>query len=138
MDVMQKVCELGEAVVQCDAFQRMRQAEDAVAADVEASHLLDAFAQYTQQMQEAMTQDGAADTINRLREKCIETEGKIRANEKLVDLMSAQQDFQALFSQINAVLKYYITGEEASGEGGCGGSCATCGGCGHSHVHDGE
>ena len=52
---------------------------------------------------------------------------KIAENEVISAYIEANKEFDLLVQQVNAVLSYFITGQEA--EGGCTGSCATCGGC---------
>lgn len=136
MDVMKKACELGEAIVASDAYQRLRQAEDAVNADVEASGLLTSFQDKTMKLEDAMEEAGAEEKIRALRDECMDLEEQIRKNELLLEMMAAQSAFQELFSQINAVLKFYVTGEETSAESSCGGNCESCSaGCGHHHHH---
>ena len=52
---------------------------------------------------------------------------KLAENEIVAEYMEANKAYEALVKRVNGVLGYYINGEEP--EGGCSGSCSTCGGC---------
>jgi len=47
------------------------------------------------------------------------------------DLNNAREGFANLINQVNSVLRFIVTGEMEQNEGGCSGSCETCGGCGN-------
>lgn len=53
---------------------------------------------------------------------------KIAQNKIIADYIEANKAFELLVQQVNAVLSYFITGQEAEG-GSCSGSCSTCSGC---------
>ena len=53
---------------------------------------------------------------------------KIAQNKVIADYIEANKAFELLVQQVNAVLSYFITGQEAEG-GSCSGSCSTCSGC---------
>ena len=48
-------------------------------------------------------------------------------NKNIAAYVDAQQNFSDLMSKINGILGYYVSGKDS--EGGCTGSCSTCGGC---------
>jgi len=47
----------------------------------------------------------------------------------IVALTEARGEFTGLINQVNQVLQFIVTGRMDDPEGGCSGSCATCGGC---------
>lgn len=53
---------------------------------------------------------------------------KIMKNDIIASYVAANKELDALVEQVNAVLAYYITGEEENGHS-CGGNCSSCGGC---------
>ena len=53
---------------------------------------------------------------------------KIVDNKLISDYIEASRDFDNMVNQVNAVLSYFITGQESS-EGGCSGNCSGCSSC---------
>lgn len=55
---------------------------------------------------------------------------KIMENDIIAAYVAANKELDLLIEQVNAVLAYYITGEEQhSHEGGCSGNCSGCSSC---------
>lgn len=53
---------------------------------------------------------------------------KIVKNELIAEYIEASREFDNMVQQVNAVLSYFITGQE-SAEGGCSGNCSGCSSC---------
>ena len=53
---------------------------------------------------------------------------KIAGNKLIAEYIEASKEFDMMVQQVNAVLSYFITGEEAA-EGGCSGNCSGCSSC---------
>ena len=53
---------------------------------------------------------------------------KIAKNPLIAEYLEANREFENMVNQVNAVLEYFITGQESS-EGGCSGNCSGCSSC---------
>ena len=53
---------------------------------------------------------------------------KAAANKLIAEYIEASREFDNMVNQVNAVLSYFITGQEAA-EGGCSGNCSSCSSC---------
>ena len=54
---------------------------------------------------------------------------KIAKNPLIAEYLEANREFENMVNQVNAVLEYFITGQEANNGGGCGGNCSSCKSC---------
>lgn len=128
MDPIMKAKELGEAI-QADArYEAFMQAEAARENDAELQALLKSF----NETRDALVSERQSENADEA--KCAALNESVRGfyneiveNETMSQFVAAKQEMDALVSQVNGIINFYITGEEPSSS--CGGSCGSCGGC---------
>ena len=129
-DVFLKTRELGEALLHSDEYKAVKQAEDRAMANQEASEAVGRYLELRGKMEEMMSaQTKDWDEVRRVTEEIDECKQKMDAIDDLNTLNEARDRFSELINQINSVLRFIVTGEMSADEGGCSGSCSTCGGC---------
>ena len=129
-EVFQKTRELGEALLHSDEYKAVKLAEDKAMANQEASEAVGRFLELRGKMEEMMSaQTKDWDEVRRITEQIDECKEKMDSIDVLNELNEARDRFSDLINQINSVLRFIVTGEMNSEEGGCSGSCSTCNGC---------
>ena len=127
-NVFAKTRELGEALLESDAYLKMKAAEDKAMANQEASSTMAEFLEKRTELQ-AMMQSENPDpgAMKRLSEEMDGIQDRLQMIDDIVALTEARNEFNSLIGQINQVLQFIVTGrmEESS----CGGDCGSCGGC---------
>ena len=127
-NVFAKTRELGEALLESDAYLKMEAAEDKAMANQEASSTMAEFLEKRTELQ-AMMQSENPDpgAMKRLSEEMDGIQDRLQMIDDIVALTEARNEFNSLIGQINQVLQFIVTGrmEESS----CGGDCGSCGGC---------
>ena len=128
--IFAKTRELGEALLNSEAYQKMKDAEEKAMQNVEAAEMMAKYLEKRGQIQEMMEEenpDPAA--MQRLSNEMDEIQERLQMIDDIVELTTARAEFNALIGQINQVLQFIVTGRMTDEEGGCTGSCSTCGGC---------
>ena len=132
--VFQKTRELGQALIESEAYQQMKAAEDKAARNQEAARSMERYLQLRAQIQELLSRenpDSAA--LKRLSDEMDAEQDKLNMIDDIVAMTQARAAFSELINQVNQVLQFIVTGQ-VSEEGHCSGSCASCGGsCGAAH-----
>lgn len=128
-DILTKARELGEAIVASDEFKALKEAEEAQENDAEAMALLKRYNDERKALAEEITAGNVTDErMTEIRKMLEERYEQVMSNPVIAAYSEAQQTFESIASQMNAILTYYITGQISAG---CSGSCASCsGGCG--------
>ena len=98
--VFEKTRELGEALLESEAYTRMKAAEE--------------------------NPDPAA--MKRLSDEMDELNEKLQMIDDIAELTQARSEFNGLIGQINQVLQFIVTGRMDDGSE-CSGSCESCRGC---------
>lgn len=132
--VLEKTKELGKIIAESAEHQEFVKWSDAMENDVEAKELV---TQYNEKRDAKMRElrelgkEPDAETMRAAHEYVQNEFSKILDNETIFHYIEANKAFDAMMQQVNQVLKFCVTGEEEP-EGGCSGSCHTCGGgCHH-------
>ena len=127
-NVFQKTRELGQALLECETYLKMKEAEDRAMANKEAAALMGSFIEKRTQLQ-AMMQSENPDpgALKRLSDGMDEDQERLQMMDDIVALTAARDEFNSLIGQINQVLQFIVTGRME--ESGCEGDCASCGGC---------
>ncbi|MBR2452557.1 MAG: YlbF family regulator [Clostridia bacterium] len=129
--IIEKAQELGTMIAESEESKRVTKAADAMNADDEAIALLKAYNDNRKAATEKLR--GTDPTKEELEEykNYVQAEfEKIVKNNLIAEYLEADREFEMMVNQVNAVLTYFITGQEsASGEGGCSGNCAGCSSC---------
>lgn len=128
--VFQKTRELGQALLESETYQRMKEAEDRAMQNQEAAELMTVFLEKRTELQQMM-QDGNPDpgAMKRLSDEMDSCQERLQMMDDITALTEARGEFTSLINQVNQVLQFIVTGRMDDPEGGCSGSCETCGGC---------
>lgn len=127
MEIFDKARELGEAIVTSNEYKTLKLAEAKQEQDEEAMKLLQEYGALRKTLGEEVAKgDVGKERMEEIRSAVEEAYEKVTTNDTIVEYLNAQSAFQAIIDQMNTIISYHITGQLP---GGCGGSCATCGGC---------
>ena len=126
--VFEKTRELGQALLESEAYQRMKAAEDKAMKNQDAAILMSEMLERRSQIQEQMQQTNPDPAVlKRLSDEMDEIQEKLQMMDDIVELTQARGEFNALIGQVNQVLQFIVTGRMDDGD--CGGDCSSCGGC---------
>ena len=128
--VFEKTRELGEALQQSEAYLRMKAAEEKAMTNMEAAEMMASYLEKRGQIQAMMeVENPDPGAMQRLSNEMDEIQEKLQMIDDIVELTAARAEFNGLIGQINQVLQFIVTGRMTDEEGGCSGSCESCGGC---------
>ena len=127
--VFEKTRELGQALLECETYLRLKEAEDRAMGNAEAAAAMTEYLEKRTELQ-AMVQGENPDpgALKRLSDEMDEAQQRLQMIDDILALNEARSEFDGLIGQVNQVLQFIVTGnmEQPSG---CTGSCATCPGC---------
>ena len=130
-EIIEKAQELGTMIAESEERDRVAKAGDAMNANEEAVELLNTYNKNRKEATEKLR--GTNPTKEELQEYKAYVQAefeKIATNKLISEYIEASRDFDNMVQQVNAVLSYFITGQEnATGEGGCSGNCSSCSSC---------
>ena len=127
-NVFEKTRELGEALLESDAYKRMKAAEDKAMQNAQAAEMMAAYLEKRGQIQEMMEQENPdPGAMKRLSDEMDDIQEKLQLIDDIAELTAARSEFNGLIGQINQVLQFIVTGRME--EAGCSGSCDSCSGC---------
>ncbi|MBE5773014.1 MAG: YlbF family regulator [Clostridiales bacterium] len=128
--VFQKTRELGQALLECEVYANMKEAEERAMKNQEAAQLMASFLEKRTQIQQMM-QEGNPDpgAMKRLSDEMDADQERLQMMDDIVALTQARGEFTGLINQVNQVLQFIVTGRMDDPDGGCSGSCETCGRC---------
>ena len=122
---------LGLAIAESDEIKALEAAKDAYEADADLQAKLSEYETDRQLLTEEFIKednDAKEEAVAKLREHMEALAAEIVVNDKYVAFTSAQAGVNALMAEVNAEIKFCITGERPST---CTHDCSTCGGCHH-------
>lgn len=127
--IILKAQELGELIKESEIRKAAVAASDRMNNDETAVMLLANYNERrrceTEKLREKEPTKEELETFRKVMQEEFE---KIMKNDIIATYVAANKELDALVEQVNAVLAYYITGEEENGHS-CGGNCSSCGGC---------
>ena len=128
--VFEKTRELGQALLESEAWQRVKEAEDKAMRNEQAAAAMSEYLEKRTQLQ-AMVQGENPDpaALKRLSDEMDAAQERLRMIDDIQALNAARDEFNGLIAQVNQVLQFIVTGNMDEPAGGCTGSCATCYGC---------
>ncbi|HIS03981.1 MAG TPA: YlbF family regulator [Candidatus Pullichristensenella avicola] len=130
--VFAKTRELGQALIESEAYQNMKSAEERAYRNADAAEAMGRYLELRTQIQDMLSRenpDSAA--LKALSDEMDQTQEKMNMIDDVAAMIEARAAFSSLINQVNQVLQFIITGQVSDGEGGCSGSCSSCGGgCG--------
>ena len=120
---------LGLAIAESDEIKALEIAKDAYEADAALQAKLSEYETDRKLLTEEFVKEdteGKEEAVQKLRDHMEALAAEIVVNEKYVAFTNAQQALNALMAEVNAEIKFCITGERPST---CTHDCSTCGGC---------
>ena len=122
---------LGLAIAESDEIKALEAAKDAYEADADLQAKLSEYETDRKLLTEEFIKednDAKEEAVAKLRAHMEALAAEIVVNDKYVAFTSAQAGVNALMAEVNAEIKFCITGERPST---CTHDCSTCGGCHH-------
>lgn len=127
--IILKAQELGELIKESEIRKAAVEASDRMNNDETAVMLLANYNEIRRKETEKLREkEPTKEELENFRKVMQEEFEKIMKNDIIASYVAANKELDALVEQVNAVLAYYITGEEENGHS-CGGNCSSCGGC---------
>lgn len=134
MDIIEMTRELGKALQQDDRYIAYNLAKQVNDDDAELQADIKKFEELRIEITTEMTKsDKDGDKLQQLDAQVKEVYEKVMANKNMQVFMAAQTALEALVNNMNQIISLCANGENpetCQPSSGCGGSCATCGGCG--------
>lgn len=128
-EIIEKAQELGRMIAESELKEKATTAADIMNNDAEATELLRVYNENIGKAAEALRgKKPSKEEIEEYKEYAQTEFEKLMENKLIKEYVEANKAFDSLVQQVNAVLAYFTSGQEQT-EGGCTGSCATCGGC---------
>ncbi len=126
-EIIEKTKELGKLIQESEQVKNFHLTKAAYDNDEEIQRLIQEFNLHKMSMT-TLTQGDNQDQerIKEVEERIKAVYEKIMASDKMQQYQAASKAVQELLNQVNAVIGYYVTGEEPSD---CTHDCSTCGGC---------
>ena len=130
--IFEKTRELGQALLESGVYQTMKAAEDKAMANEEAAQLMSEYIELHKQIQDLLSKpDPDPAVLKSLSDEMDGKQEKLNMIDDIDALTTARNNFNNAIAQVNKVLQFIVTGQMSDDEGGCTGSCASCGGgCG--------
>ena len=130
-NVFAKTRELAQALIESEAYQNMKDAEDRAMKNPEAAATMAQFMEKRTQLENLIAnEDFDADEMKRISAEMDDLQMRLQMMDDIVKMTEARNEFSQMMGQVNQVLSFIITGQMEGAEG-CTGSCSTCGGsCG--------
>ena len=122
---------LGLAIAESDEIKALEIAKDAYEADADLQAKLSEYETDRKLLTEEFIKednDAKEEAVAKLRAHMEALAAEIVVNDKYVAFTNAQAGVNALMAEVNAEIKFCITGERPST---CTHDCSTCGGCHH-------
>ena len=124
---------LGLAIAESDEIKALEIAKDAYEADAALQAKLSEYETDRKLLTEEFVKEDVDEeakqaAVQKLRDHMESLAAEIVVNEKYVAFTNAQQALNDLMAEVNAEIKFCITGERPST---CTHDCSTCGGCSH-------
>ncbi|MBQ8540660.1 MAG: YlbF family regulator [Clostridia bacterium] len=127
-EILTKARELGQAIVDSEEYKNLKEAEEKQEKDEEAMALLVEYNNVRKALAEEINASEVSDErMAQIRTQLEETYEKVMSHPTISEYYEAQQKFESVVQQMNAILTYFMTGQIS---GGCSGNCSGCSSCG--------
>lgn len=129
--IIEKAQELGQLIANSEESSRLSAAAEAMNNNEEATNLLRTYNENRKTATENLRgTDPTKEDLENYRNYVQAEFEKIAGNKLIGEYIEASKEFDLLVQQVNAVLSYFITGEEQeTSGGGCSGNCSSCSSC---------
>ena len=127
--VFEKTRELGKALLESEAYQRVKEAEDRAMGNEEAARVMGEFLEKRGELQSMMQSENPdPGAMKRISEEMDGLQDRLQMVDDIVALNDARNEFNSLIGQINQVLQFIVTGNMTPPTD-CSGNCSACAGC---------
>lgn len=127
-EIIEKARELGQMLAESDEFKALKGAEELQLADSEATALMMEYANTRERLSNKMADpSNTEEDFKTIQKEMEEAFHKLMTNANIKRYLEANNSFKTLIDQVNAIIAFYVKGEEQSGS--CSGNCSSCGGC---------
>ena len=127
--IFAKTRELGQALLESEVYQKMREAEEKAMHNSEAAEMMAQYLEKRGQIQAAMEEENPDPAMmKRLSDEMDNIQQRLQLVDDIANLTAARAEFNGLIGQINQVLQFIVTGRMDDGSE-CSGSCDSCKGC---------
>ena len=119
---------LGETIAESDEIRALAKAKAAYEADSDLQAKLNEYEAERRVLADEFSkaEEAGGQTVSALRARLEELGAVILANPHYTDFSTAQKALNDLMAEVNAEIKFCLTGERPSA---CTHDCSTCGGC---------
>lgn len=130
--IIEKARELGFALSESEEFRSMMQARSAMEEDAAVSQSIAEYNQKQQTILEMLESSNSdTETIQAMSADMDRIQSALMENALFARAMETQNAFQQLMNMVNHEIGVCIGVADEDDDGGCTGSCSTCGGCKH-------
>lgn len=127
-EIIEKARELGKMLADSDEFKALKGAEELQLSDPKATELMMEYAKAREEAaQKAQDPNMTKEGFEEIQKEMEMAFQKLMTNENIKRYIEANRTFKTLIDQVNAIISYYVKGEES--QGSCSGNCSSCGGC---------
>lgn len=128
--IIEKAQELGKLIADSEVRKAAVLATDKMNNDEAAVKLLAAYNETRRVETEKLRgTEPTKEDLENFKNLMQEEFAKIMKNDVIASYVAANKELDMLVEQVNAVLAYYISGEEQHSSGGCSGNCSGCSSC---------
>lgn len=129
--IIEKAQELGKLISESEIRKAATLAADKMNNDETAITLLAAYNETRRAETEKLRgKEPTKEELEAFKKLMEEEFAKIMKNDVIATYVAANKELDTLVEQVNAVLAYYISGEEQHQHGGgCSGNCSSCSSC---------
>lgn len=130
--VLEQAEQLAGSILDSEEFIRMRLAEQAATKDEEATRLIADFIEKRQRVENLLSQNNLdKGELASAGDEMEAAQKKMNDYPMIQTMQSARAEFSNMMSQVNALIRFVVTGETEQPKSGCSGSCDSCSGCEH-------
>ena len=138
MDAIKAARELGKAIQADSRYKDYVAAKEANDADEELQKLISDFSAKRQRLQAEMSrepEDQDGEKIRAMNKEMQDAYGEVMKNANMANFAVVKNALDMMLNEVNMIISMSCEGEDPEtcdphAAHGCGGSCATCGGCG--------
>lgn len=126
---------LAESILESEEYIKMRLSEQAVMKDEQAAKLVASYSEKRSEVENILaSSDMDHQKLATAGEELESVEKQIDEYQLLKDMRDARAAFTDMMNKVNQIIRFVVTGETGEEEqGGCTGSCESCGGACHHH-----
>ncbi|PWM21644.1 MAG: hypothetical protein DBX53_05715 [Clostridiales bacterium] len=124
MDYVEAASALGEAIKESPEFIAWQNAELALLQDEKGQELINDFKDLQRKIVNGSRDNMDKDELEKIRDTLMDKQKELNEYEITKNYFDGKKGFEDMMRTINDIIQHFITGDS-----GCGGSCATCGGC---------